>query len=106
MRSICVKAGKVLTVVSRNKVAAALTAAWMLLGAGAMSHAVELPHPQPVEWIDPQLPDTKSARVTVNATYTFTQPGTYFPVLRATSLRDSDPASAYGRVRNLGRVRV
>jgi hypothetical protein len=53
-----------------------------------------------------QLADTNSQRVTLNATYAFSRPGTYFPVLRATSQRDGDPATPYARIQNLGRVRV
>ena len=53
-----------------------------------------------------QLTETNSARVTLTATYSFTRPGTYFPVLRATSQREGDAATPYTRVQNLGRVRV
>ena len=44
--------------------------------------------------------------VSVNATHTYLQPGTYFPVLRATSQREGDPKTPFARVQNLGRVRV
>jgi len=44
--------------------------------------------------------------VTLKATYSFSQPGTYFPVLRATSQREGDPKTPYARIQNLGRVRV
>lgn len=44
--------------------------------------------------------------VEVRATFTYTTPGTYFPVLRATAQRDGDPDAPYARVQNLGRVRV
>lgn len=47
-----------------------------------------------------------SSTATVHATHTFSEPGTYFPVLRATSQREGDSKSAFGRVQNLGRVRV
>jgi hypothetical protein len=53
-----------------------------------------------------QLTDTNAARVTVNATYSFSRPGTYFPVLRASSQREGDPVTPYTRVQNIGRVRV
>jgi hypothetical protein len=53
-----------------------------------------------------QLSDTNSSRVIVKTTYSFTKPGTYFPALRATSQRQGDPHSLYGRARNLDRVRV
>ena len=52
------------------------------------------------------LTDTNSSQVTVNATYAFSKPGTYFPVLRAASQREGDPKTPYARVLNLGRVRV
>lgn len=44
--------------------------------------------------------------VTLKATFTFSKPGTYFPVLRATSQREGNPQTPYGRVRNLTHVRV
>ena len=39
-------------------------------------------------------------------TYTFSEPGTYFPVLRVVSQREGDPDTPYARVQNLARVRV
>lgn len=42
----------------------------------------------------------------LTATFTYDQPGTYFPVLRATSQREGDPATPWARVQNLDRVRV
>ena len=44
--------------------------------------------------------------VSVKATHTYAQPGTYFPALRATSQREGDPETAFARVQNLGRARV
>jgi hypothetical protein len=44
--------------------------------------------------------------VNVKATYTFSQPGTYFPVVRVTSQRNGDPDTPYGLIQNLARVRV
>jgi hypothetical protein len=44
--------------------------------------------------------------VSVKATHAYSQPGTYFPVLRATSQREGDPKTQFGRVQNLGRARV
>jgi hypothetical protein len=38
--------------------------------------------------------------------YTFAAPGTYFPVLRATSQRLAEGDNPHGRIMNLGRVRV
>ncbi len=45
-------------------------------------------------------------RVVLNATYTFSAPGTYFPVLRATSQREGDPETPWARIENIDRVRV
>jgi hypothetical protein len=42
----------------------------------------------------------------LNATYTFSKPGTYFPVVRVTSHRQGDPDAPYALIQNLGRVRV
>jgi hypothetical protein len=50
--------------------------------------------------------DCAFATRTVERTYAFTRPGTYFPALRATSHRRGDRTSPYGRIQNLGRVRV
>jgi hypothetical protein len=47
-----------------------------------------------------------AARTTVKAAYAFSEPGTYFPALRAWSHRHGDAESPYARVRNLARVRV
>jgi hypothetical protein len=53
-----------------------------------------------------QLTNTDSSRVAMQATYSFSNPGTYFPVLRATSQREGDSKTPYARIQNLGRVRV
>ena len=52
------------------------------------------------------LSDTKSSRVVLTMTYSFSKPGTHFPVLRATSQREGDPKTPYARVQNIGRARV
>jgi hypothetical protein len=44
--------------------------------------------------------------VVIQADFTYTTAGTYFPALRATSQRDGDPNSPFTKVQNLGRVRV
>ena len=44
--------------------------------------------------------------VHVQATFTYTTPGTYFVALRATSQRDGDTTTPFARVQNLGRIRV
>jgi hypothetical protein len=51
------------------------------------------------------LRDAKSTAI-LKTKHVFTQPGTYFPVLRATSQRQGDMETPYARVQNLGRVRV
>ncbi|HTR70255.1 MAG TPA: hypothetical protein VMH41_08500 [Mycobacteriales bacterium] len=45
-------------------------------------------------------------RMPLTRTYAFSEPGTYFPAVRATSHRHGDIHSPFGRVHNLGRVRV
>ncbi len=45
-------------------------------------------------------------QVQLTATHAYTRPGTYFAVLRATSQRQGDRRTPYGRVQNLARVRV
>jgi hypothetical protein len=49
--------------------------------------------------------DTRPS-VSIETTHVFTTPGTYFPVLRATSQRQGDPNTPFARVDNIGRVRV
>ena len=55
-----------------------------------------------------EFDDTDSAFSVVRLTtrHTFSEPGTYFPALRATSQRDGDSKTPFARVQNLGRVRV
>jgi hypothetical protein len=53
-----------------------------------------------------KLKDTKSNRVKVETTYTFSEGGTYFPAVRVTLHRQGDPQTPYARVQNIGRVRV
>jgi hypothetical protein len=45
-------------------------------------------------------------RVTLTASYAYSKPGTYYPVLRATSHRDGDAQTPYARIQNIARVRV
>jgi hypothetical protein len=59
-----------------------------------------------VEQMSKFKPSGVGSRVTLATTYSFSKPGTYFPALRVTSQRQGDPHTAYGRVHNLGRVRV
>ena len=39
-------------------------------------------------------------------TFTYTEPGTYLPVLRATAQREADTATPFAQVGNIGRARV
>jgi hypothetical protein len=50
--------------------------------------------------------DTISAQVQLSGTYAYPRAGTYFPVLRATSQRQGDAKTPYGRIQNIARVRV
>jgi hypothetical protein len=47
-----------------------------------------------------------AGHLTVTATHTFTEPGTYFPALLAASARHGNTADPHARALNLGRVRV
>lgn len=42
----------------------------------------------------------------VRASFTYDEPGTYYPALRVTAQRDGDQATSFARVQNVGRVRV
>jgi hypothetical protein len=46
------------------------------------------------------------SRVTIEATHTFSKPGTYFPTLRIASQRNGNAKTPYTRIQNLDRVRV
>jgi PKD domain-containing protein len=46
------------------------------------------------------------AALVVRDSFTYDQPGTYYPTLRVTAQRDSDPTTPFARVQNLGRARV
>jgi len=50
--------------------------------------------------------DTPKPLVSLSAAFVFAKPGTYFPVLRATSQRQGDMNTPYCRIQNLARVRV
>ena len=49
---------------------------------------------------------TSYTSTTFTATHEFSTPGTYFPVLRVVSHRQGEPDNPFGRIENLGRVRV
>ncbi|NHJ22757.1 MAG: hypothetical protein EAX91_17570 [Candidatus Lokiarchaeota archaeon] len=53
-----------------------------------------------------KLKNTRSTRVEVKQTYSFSEPGTYFPAIRVTSHRQGDPITRHARIQNIGRVRV
>jgi hypothetical protein len=53
-----------------------------------------------------ELADTTSEQLEVETSYAFSEPGTYFPAVRASSHRTGDADSRYARIENLGRVRV
>ncbi|MDF1516059.1 MAG: hypothetical protein P1S60_19780, partial [Anaerolineae bacterium] len=71
--------------------------AWDFEGEGSFPVVEQLRTPETGEVGD---------RMTLKRTYTFTKPGTYFPVLRAVTQRQGDAETPYARIRNLGRVRV
>ncbi len=47
-----------------------------------------------------------AAQVSLSATHTYSEPGTYYAVLRAASHRNGDKNSPYARIENIGRARV
>jgi hypothetical protein len=57
-------------------------------------------------WSALAVPDPTQQTVNLAFAQTYSTPGTYFPALRGTSQRQGDPANPYGRIQNLGRVRV
>lgn len=67
-------------------------AEWDFEGLGTLPVAAQIPSP--------------AAMVSLSATHAYAKPGTYFPVLRATSHRQGDTRTPYARVQNLARVRV
>lgn len=60
------------------------------------------------EYAVKEIFDAKRAaeHLTVQRSYTFSTPGTYFVTLRAAAQRDGDFATPFARVQNLSRVRV
>jgi hypothetical protein len=72
-----------------------VNAAWDFEGAGSFTVEGKL------------ITDSKTAsRVTLNTTYAFSKPGTYFPALRVASQRRGDKKTPYTLIKNLGSVRV
>ena len=69
-----------------------VAAEWDFEGAGDYPVSAPIDNPQSV--------------VRLSATHSFAKPGTYFAVLRATSQRQGDATTPYGRIQNIARVRV
>jgi hypothetical protein len=72
-----------------------VAAAWDFDGKGTYPSTVDLAKAQ-----------SSGNDLTITVTHGFAQPGTYFPVLRAALQRKGDQRTNYGRIQNLGRVRV
>jgi hypothetical protein len=53
-----------------------------------------------------KLVNKTGSRATLNTTYKFTKPGTYFVTLRAVSQRQGDAKTPFAHIQNLDRVRV
>jgi hypothetical protein len=69
-----------------------VAAEWDFAGTGSFPDSARVDSPQHL--------------VRLSATHAYGEPGTYFPVIRATSQRDGDAQTPYGRVQNIARVRV
>jgi len=69
-----------------------VAAEWDFEGAGDYRVAEQITNPQPT--------------VSVTRTHSYEKPGTYYAVLRATSQRNADAHTPYGRIQNIARVRV
>ncbi len=69
-----------------------VAAQWDFLGLGTYPVKATVSTPRP--------------EVTLTATYIYTSPGTYFPVIRVTSQRQGDAKTPYGQIQNLARARV
>jgi len=52
------------------------------------------------------LKNTRCSQVKIKKTYSFSEPGTYFPAVRVSSHRQGDPNTPHARIQNIGRVRV
>lgn len=59
--------------------------------------------PVKAQW---KAPGGQGETMTIETSYTFTKPGTYFPTLRVASERSGNKQTPYTRIQNLGRVRV
>ena len=92
-----VRVGEAITLIARIEMPPApgkvVSAKWDFEGGGTYPNAAE-------------LDDPTSQTIRLTATHTFTQPGTYFPALRAAAQHEGDPSTPFARAMNLGRVRV
>ncbi len=52
------------------------------------------------------ISNTEKTKATVEADYTYTKPGTYFPVVRIKAQRNADASDIFTQTKNLCRVRV
>jgi hypothetical protein len=69
-----------------------LAAEWDFEGVGNYCIVEQINRPQPI--------------VSISSTHAYDKPGTYYAVLRATSQRNADAQTPYGRIQNIARVRV
>lgn len=53
-----------------------------------------------------EQPAPQTRQLNLVADYSYQVPGTYFPVVRVTSQREGNSETSYGRIQNIGRVRV
>jgi hypothetical protein len=72
-----------------------VSAEWDFEGAGTFPVTADL-----------KTAKVKGSSITLKTTYKFTNPGTYFPTLRAVSQREGDAKTPFARIQNLARVRV
>ena len=72
-----------------------IAAQWDFEGIGDFSEAHDL-----------NSSDPPGTRARVTASHIYAKAGTYFVTLRAVSQREGDAHTPYGRIQNLGRVRV
>lgn len=54
----------------------------------------------------PEVSKSGLSELTLKATHSFTDPGTYFAVVRVASQREGDSKTPYTRIQNLNRVRI
>lgn len=74
-----------------------IAAEWDFLGEGDFAVTQTINHSNA---------NASRTRVTLKTSYIFSEPGTYFPTLRAVSQREGDFQTPFARIQNLERVRV